>query len=470
MDALGHLPGQAARAAHLHEDSGRLRQAARLLTGRGSPYALRLLELADALKAGHLPLPASPPSGNHPPFNGRVVMALHGSPPYLSNGYAVRTHRLIEALRRRDIQVHALTRPNFPQDLKAFRNVDAAPADIAGGLTWHRCTATAPLWEGPLSAYVDAFADHLAEAAQRTGASVIHAASNHVCGLAAALAARRAGTACVYEVRGLWHWSTILRRPGWEETDTFALHEHLEAQAARMADRIVVLGQPLADHVTAWGIPRHRIHLSPNGVDGSAFAPGPGDTALRHRLGAEDDTFLVGFIGTFAPYEGLERLVDAVTAINRRGVPLRLALIGNGEAEAGIRRRLTHEQIPVALHPRVPMDDVPSVLRSLDAAVFARHGEGPARIVPPLKLAEAMACGLPVLVTDLPPLTEPLDDGVCGLICPDSLTGVTEGLQRLGRMSREDRAAMGAAARRAVEPRTWEAAADALVHAWETPS
>jgi glycosyltransferase involved in cell wall biosynthesis len=293
-------------------------------------------------------------------------MALYGSPPWLDNGYTVRTRCLLEELARQGTQCAAVPRPNFPQDLAAFRNAPAAPFDEAGGQRYVRLSSADALWEGPVDRYVRSFADRLAEMARAQGATVIHAASNYVCGLAAALAAERIGVRSVYEIRGLWHWSTINRRPGWEESESFALHEALERQAALRADRVVVLSEALGDHVRNWGVPAARIRCIGNGVALDRFKPEPRDEALRAAWNAGPESFVLGFVGTFAAYEGLDTLLDAAALLRARGVDAKVVLIGNGEMESRLRALARRRGVPLHFGGRVSHDQVPRLLSAID--------------------------------------------------------------------------------------------------------
>ncbi|HLO76425.1 MAG TPA: glycosyltransferase, partial [Magnetospirillum sp.] len=377
-----------ATAAHMHEGEGRLSRASRLMDNDTTPYGRRLAELTRALSDGALPLPPPCPEPAAADV-AHAVMALHASPPHVNNGYTVRTLCLLDALRRAGVECAAVTRPNFPHDSAAFRGVPRTDADQAGGHVFHRLHAQAALWEGPLSAYVDAFAIGLADHARRSGAGVVHAASNHVCGLAACLAAEQVGVRSVYELRGLWHWSTINRRPGWQNSETFALHEALERQAALRAHRVVVLSDALAQHARGWGVDPARIVAVPNGVDADAFAPVPRDEAVRAAWGASPETFVAGFVGTFTPYEGLDTLLQAVARLRQRGVDAMAVLVGDGEEADRLKALAGKLGAKAAFPGRVPFAQVPKALAAMDCCPFPRRAEGATLLVPPLKLAEA---------------------------------------------------------------------------------
>ncbi len=397
-------------------------------------------------------------------------MALYGSEPWFANGYSVRTRCLLQQLAAAGVGCSPVTRPNFPQDTAAGRKVACAAEEEVAGLRYRRLTASPRMMEDPIGDYVRAFADKLTEIVRATGASVVHAASNHVVGLAGCLAAEAAGVRSVYEIRGLWHWSTATRRPGWEHSDTFALHEALERQAALRADRVVVLGRALAAHVRGWGVPDGRIAIVPNGADAELFKPLPRDPALRAALGAGPGTFLVGFVGTFTPYEGLDTLLEAVAALRRRGIDAAAALVGEGEEGVRLRRLAARLAVPAAFPGRVPFERVPAYLSACDAYPVARRAASVTALVPSLKLAEAMACAVPVLVADLPPLTDMIVHERNGLVYGHGAAALADALHRLYDQP-EFAVAIAAAARKwVVEHRSWRSAAQTLLEVYAAQS
>lgn len=466
LDLAVLVPGLRPTIAHLHEHAGRLRQAARILQGDGSPYAERMRGLTAALDQGGLVSLGEHPVVPRRDFNGRAVMALYGAPPWLNNGYTVRTFCLLQELARQGMQCLPVTRPNFPRDLAAFRDAPEVPFDAVDNQQYERLTCPAPLWEGRLDSYIVAFADRLVDLARRHEATVIHAASNHVCGLAAALAADRVGARSVYEIRGLWHWSTVNRRPGWEHTESFALHEALERQAALRADRVIVLAEALAEHVLGWGVPPERVRCIGNGVDLDRFSPQPRDDAMRARWGARPDSFVLGFVGTFAPYEGLDVLLESAVLLRKRGIDVRPVLIGSGEMEDRLRALAKRLGLPVHFGDRVPHAEIPGVLASMDCCPFPRRASGAALLVPPLKLGEAMASGVPVVVADIPPLTEMVRDGATGRVVPPGPSALAQVLEIAWRDPEGSRRMAVAARKWMIDNRSWPSLAQRMIGTW----
>lgn len=465
VDVLGHLPGQAAKAAHWHESCGRLRRAAALLKTSETPYAARLRELVAALEAGELPLPLS--SGEaRVATQGRVVMAFHASEPWVVNGYTARSRSLLTAAARAGAECCAVTRPGFPWDLRAHRTVPLCEDEEVDGIRYRRLRGQDALWKGPLGRYIEAFADGLAALARAEGAGVIHAASNHVVGLAGCLAAERVGARAIYEMRGLWHWSTSTRRPGWQATEVFALHEALERQAALRADQVVVLSQAMADYVQAWGVAVDRIAVVPNGIDVGLFRPLLRDPNVRARWGLSEKTFVVGYVGTLTPYEGLDTLLRAVARLRGTGVDVRAVLIGSGEDEERLKA-LSRKMGAEALFPgRVPAAAVPETLAAMDCCPFPRIDSPVTRLVPPLKLPEAMACGVPVVVSDLPALTEIVDHERTGLVFGRGVEALAESLYRLQADPAMASALSREGANWAASQRSWREVVQPLLDLW----
>jgi glycosyltransferase involved in cell wall biosynthesis len=463
----GSLPGLRSAAALGLETVGALERAAELYDGRrpAGAYARRLAEAARAAKTGTLPLAAS--AVRHSLASGdAVVMALYGSEPWLQNGYSVRSRAVLDQLAARGIACVPVTRPNFPHDLGAFRTAPRNAEESAHGHRYRRLTSSTALWGGPLSDYIEVFAEQLAEIAIASGARIIHAASNHVCGLAAALAAERIGARSVYEIRGLWHRSTASRRPGWEDTETFALHEALERFAAERADAVVVLSQALAQHVQAWGIAARKIAVVPNGVDSARFAPRQRPAALRRILEGEQNRLLVGYVGTLTPYEGIDSLIEAAALLERQGIGVTLALVGGGEERSRLAALAARRRVRVSFVDRVSWEEVADYYATFDVCAFPRPTGGPADLVPPLKLAEALACGVPTIVGNRPPLCELVTNEATGLVA-DGADALAAALARLGREPQFARSIGAAGRARVLTDRTWQHAGDALAALYE---
>jgi glycosyltransferase involved in cell wall biosynthesis len=212
----------------------------------------------------------------------------------------------------------------------------------------------------------------------------------------------------------------------------------LLGEAAR-SDRFVALNPAVVEELCAIGVPPGRIVSLPNGVSLEGIVPRPDHAGTRVAT--------VVYVGRLHPQKGLDTLVDAVALVHRRSPgSLRAVLIGEGphraELETQIRRLGLAEWVTLAGERA----DVSESLRSADAFVLPSHAEGLSNA-----LLEAMAHGLPVVVSNVPGNVDVIDHDVNGLIFPvgdaDSLA------DRLGRLAADDalRDRLGRAARATVE-------------------
>jgi glycosyltransferase involved in cell wall biosynthesis len=224
----------------------------------------------------------------------------------------------------------------------------------------------------------------------------------------------------------------------------------------RVADAVVTLSESMRDQLIDRGVPAERIHLVPNCVD-AAWWEAPG--ADPDRAGP----FTVGIGSTLNAYEGVDVLIEAVALLRERGTDVRLVVLGSGPAAAdladlAVRRGLGDA---AAFTGRVTRPELMEAYRGLDVFCLPRRDLPVTRLVPPLKPVEAMAMGLPVVASDLPPLRELLvgggdDRGL--LVRPDDPEALATAVSTLTDAALRRR--LGYAGRQWVrETRSWAAAA-----------
>jgi glycosyltransferase involved in cell wall biosynthesis len=212
----------------------------------------------------------------------------------------------------------------------------------------------------------------------------------------------------VYEVRSFFE-STWSADPSWNERgEQYARRYAAESRAMQSADHVITIAEAMRDDIAGRGVDPSRITVIPNGVDAETFRPEPPDPELRRRLGLEG-RFAFGYISNLDhPRENQELLIAATAILLRRGRAVTCLIVGDG------KRRKTLEGIArqagvgtnVVFTGRVPHDAVRGHYAVLDAFVVPRRDERAARTVTPLKPYEAMAMERPLVVADLPPLTE----------------------------------------------------------------
>ena len=444
-------------------DAGEVTSAAALLDELPAEHSLRPSERHKAAQIEGSrrllqALPKVPPRAERSfePVDGRVLYVAASALPYHQSGYTVRTQALTTALCEAGIDVRCATRPGYPAD----RPDTLVPADDGPwqiGEVHYRAIPGPGRRRLPPDAYVESAADAVFELITELRPAVVHAASNYENALPVLMAARRAGIPFVYEVRGLWELSAASRMPGWAGRERYRLERDLETLVARDADRVVTLNTGLADELIRRGVDASSIALAPNAVD-ETLAPVARDAALASDCGIAPGDFVVGYAGSLVGYEGLDLLLDAAADVRRRWPGLRVVIVGDGPERGALERRATELGLADRVHfaGRVAPERVAAYMALFDCAALPRRPDTVCEVVSPLKPLEAMALGVPLVVSDVAALREMVEDGVTGLVHrAGDVDSLIEALQALA-ADPARRESLAAAAREHVRrERTW---------------
>ena len=180
-------------------------------------------------------------------------------------------------------------------------------------------------------------------------------------------------------------------------------------------DRIVAVGEQVRQALIAnEGFSPQRVHVVYNGVPVDDFASNPDARAIaRRELGIESDTFLIVQVAR------LNALKDHVTAVETMGQlvqvhpQVRLMLVGEGETRSAIESAIASLNLQSAVTLVGVQSDVSKYLYAGDAFLLSSVSEGI-----PLTLIEAMAAGLPCVVTAVGGIPEVIEHEKTGLLAP----------------------------------------------------
>jgi glycosyltransferase involved in cell wall biosynthesis len=389
-----------------------------------------------------------------------TLHVVTNSLPHVAAGYAVRTQRIAEAQRAAGMDARVVTQLGFPATRGRIARHDV---EFVNEVPYHRLLSLTGV-PGTADRRHGAGVRQLGRLVDRLRPEVLHAASNYHNGQLALAVGRARGIPVVYEVRGFLEDSWLSRQDGDVQVAREGLRyrraRESETRCMRDADAVVTLGQLMADEIIARGIEPDKVTVVPNAVPDEYLGPLPDGRHLRARLGIEPGEVVVGTMTTFYAHEGLPVLVRAAAELSRRGHPVRLLLVGDGP-ELPVVRRLAQDLglgSSVLLPGRVPFEAVRGYYAAMDVFATPRIDARVTQLVTPLKPVEAMACGLPVVASEVGGLSELVEHDVTGLlVAPDDPRSLADALQVLATRP-EKRSAVGYAARAAVaEGRTWSA-------------
>lgn len=342
----------------------------------------------------------------------RVLHVLDHSLP-LHSGYTFRTRAIMKAQAAQGLEVRGIT---------GYRHVaEGPPAENADGLTFHRTAGAA---SGPAGMRewreVSAHAQAIVRLAQEWRPDILHAHSPALSGMAGLKAARALGVPLVYEIRAFWEDAAVGNGTGRAGSIKYRVTRELENHVISGADAVMTICHGLRNDLIARGYPENRIGVMPNGVDLKLFGkPSPRDAALADelKLGAGP---VIGFIGSFYDYEGLDDLIAAMPSLVRRQPAAKLLLVGGGPMEAALRAQAEASPAAFAIRfvGRVPHDQVERYYSLCDVMAYPRKRSRLTDLVTPLKPLEAMAQERIVAASDVGGHRELITDGLTGVLFP----------------------------------------------------
>jgi PEP-CTERM/exosortase A-associated glycosyltransferase len=283
-------------------------------------------------------------------------------------------------------------------------------------------------------AQVEHMSARLEEVARIVRPDILHAHSPVLNAIPALRVGRRLGIPVVYEVRAFWEDAAVDHGTTTEGSLRYRLTRAWETRALRGAAHVFTICEGLRRDIVARGIAPAKVTVIPNAVDVDAFgANGQADPALAQRLGIAGAT-VIGFIGSFYAYEGLDLLLDALPDILARQPQVRVLLVGGGPQEAALK--LQAERLGLADHVifvgRVPHAQVQHYYDLIDVLTYPRHRMRLTELVTPLKPLEAMAQGRLLVASDVGGHKELIRHGETGvLFAAGNAAGLADAVVRL---------------------------------------
>ena len=272
------------------------------------------------------------------------------------------------------------------------------------------------------------------EIVKREKIDIIHAHSPVLNGVAALRVGRKLGIPVHYEIRAFWEDAAVGNGTGKEGDLKYNITKKMETDVVENVDSVTTICDGLKQDLISRGIAEEKITLIPNAVDITKFS-GPQDPndELQEKLNIKGMTVL-GFIGSFYDYEGLDVLLASMKSIIARVPNACLLLVGGGPMEAVLKEQANYENLGdrVIFTGRVPHDRVQEYYNLVDIFVYPRKKMRLTDLVTPLKPLEAMAQHKLVAASDIGGHRELIEDGKTGMLFePDNPRALAEKIGEL---------------------------------------
>jgi glycosyltransferase involved in cell wall biosynthesis len=246
--------------------------------------------------------------------------------------------------------------------------------------------------------------------------------------------------------------SEVWAKKNWSRLFFEKLAIKIEKFALQNADVIGVVSEVTQSQIKDFCDDESKIVINPNGVDPEKFSPEIDGSQIRKDLKL-DDYFVVGFIGTFTRWHGVETLFDAAVKVIEQNDKVKFLFIGDGNLKSALELK-THQlglDEKIIFTGIIPHDRAPEYLAACDVLVSPHLGfeDGTKFFGSPTKLFEYMAMGKPIIASDLEQIGKIIQNEINGLkFSPGNVDELVQRIfqilndpdlkARLGRKARED--------------------------------
>ena len=179
----------------------------------------------------------------------------------------------------------------------------------------------------------------------------------------------------------------------------------IEGMVWRSANIVLPVTHVLANYVEAYGVPKNRIHVIPNGINLSKFSKNISKDQAKFQLGLQNKLIL-GFTGFVRDWHGMDKVLYWMKNNNHYNV--HLLIVGDGPARLELENLAKSLKLEsrISFTGVIPRDKVPNYIASFDIALQPSV----VSYASPLKLFEYMALAKPIIAPDTPNLREILEN------------------------------------------------------------
>ncbi len=212
--------------------------------------------------------------------------------------------------------------------------------------------------------------------------------------------------------------SEVWAKKNWSRLLFENLATRIERFAFENADLIGVVSDVTKEQILKLGTKEEKIVINPNGVDPEIFNPDITGEEIRKKY-ALGNEFVVGFIGTFTRWHGVETLFDAAVKILKENYEIKFLLIGDGNLKTQLQLRTDESGLKdkIIFTGLIPHEYAPKYLAACDILVSPHLGfeKGERFFGSPTKLFEYMSMGKPIIASDLEQIGKIIKHRINGL-------------------------------------------------------
>ena len=344
----------------------------------------------------------------------KILHILDHSLP-LHSGYTFRSQNLFMAQKNMGYCPVVLTSPKHEESLKRIAPLEETINNIKYYRTGHLSPVSLPVISELY--LMHRLYKRILNVASMEKPDILHAHSPILNAIPAIRAAHKLNIPVIYEIRAFWEDAAVDHGTYLENSWKYKLTKHIETQVCKSVDHICILCNGLKKDLIQRGLPENKITPVFNGINPEELQQTPPDNEYRQDWNLEDKT-VIGFIGSFYRYEGLDLLIKAFAKIAGNHNNAVLLLVGGGEMKQELSATAEKLGIKdrVVMPGRVPHERIAGVYSLIDILAYPRYSMRLTELVTPLKPLEAMAMGKAFVASDVGGHKELIEDGKTGLL------------------------------------------------------
>ena len=280
------------------------------------------------------------------------------------------------------------------------------------------------------------FMKRIIQVAKEESVDVIHAHTPYRVGLPAMKAARKLKLPFVYEMRGMWEETAVANGRWMRNGPAYRRFQRYETKVLRQADQVICISETLKIEAISRGVDASKISIVTNAVERDITEIN-NESPLYHtaieQLDLNQESCVVGYIGSLREMEGVDLTAKAVAKLRERGHDVRFFVLTGESGQSDLRKlcgSLGIDNSTVVLGP-VPHEEVAQFYSLIDIFVVSRPDSRVTQLVTPLKPFEAMAMGRTVVASKLAALEEIIQHQKTGLLYqPDDLEDLSRSIEK----------------------------------------
>jgi N-acetyl-alpha-D-glucosaminyl L-malate synthase BshA len=194
--------------------------------------------------------------------------------------------------------------------------------------------------------------------------------------------------------------------------DAKSIYGYMISFSLNHCDKVISVSGDLAETMKSLGIKENKIVILRNAVDTERFKPFK-NIELRYKYAIGENEILILFVGYLDTFKGIFELIDAFYEINKKNKNVKLMMVGTGPKKDELKKKVSKSNLEdfLIFTGKLSPFEMHKYYQAADIFVLPSFTEGL-----PISVLEAMACGLPIVTTNVGGIPEAIEDGLNGFI------------------------------------------------------